>query len=233
MNLRNVVRPILERHPPSYLTLLKVKRWRHWSSEWVVTKLHDAVIEGFPRSANSFAHSAFREANNLELRIGTHTHSPAQVLQAVKWRIPTMVLLREPVEAVVGLLAMNRQLQQIEGRTISAPSTREIKTVANRWLFFYSQIEQARNQIFIARFDQVISDYSAVSSRFVEFSNRPWQPYDSTTIPEENILGKSFHIGPNAEREKIKKMVKGIVTDSSDKIGFSKLSELYINLGYD
>lgn len=65
------------------------------------------VIEGFPRSANSFAVLAFaraQEATAADLRIAHHLHVPAQVLRAIRWGIPTVVLVRDPLDAVTSLL---------------------------------------------------------------------------------------------------------------------------------
>ena len=49
----------LDRFPRLYLSLLRFKRFRHWSRDWIVCSDTHVVIEGFPRSANSFAREAF------------------------------------------------------------------------------------------------------------------------------------------------------------------------------
>ena len=62
------------------------------------------VIEGFPRSGNSFARRAFIMAQDETFdvtRIAHHLHVPAQVIRAARWRIPTLVLIRRPKDAVL------------------------------------------------------------------------------------------------------------------------------------
>ena len=68
------------------------------------------VIEGFPRSANTFAVGAFRKTQPIKLQIAHHMHVPAQILRAVHWKIPTIVLIRNPKDAVVSLVMYDRQI---------------------------------------------------------------------------------------------------------------------------
>ncbi len=55
----------------------------------------DVVIDGFERSANTFAYFAFMAANPTAHRVGHHTHSPAQFYWAARWGVPALLLLRE------------------------------------------------------------------------------------------------------------------------------------------
>src|SRR5437773_3659904 len=64
----------------------------------------EIVIEGFPRSATSFAVAAFRLAQDREVVVGHHVHSPAQVIEAVRRGVPAIVLVREPEEAALSFL---------------------------------------------------------------------------------------------------------------------------------
>ena len=54
------------------------------------------VIEGYPRSANTYAVVAFAAVQPERPRIAHHLHVAAQVLAAVDRDIPTMVLIRRP-----------------------------------------------------------------------------------------------------------------------------------------
>lgn len=72
-----------------------------------VRRTSSIVIEGFPRSANSFAVLAFARAQGAtaaELRIAHHLHVPAQVIRGIRLGIPAVVLLRDPLDAVSSLL---------------------------------------------------------------------------------------------------------------------------------
>lgn len=72
-----------------------------------VTPASRIVIEGFPRSANSFAVVAFALAQGESSEapgVAHHLHVPAQVQRGIRLGIPTIVLLRHPVDAVASLL---------------------------------------------------------------------------------------------------------------------------------
>ncbi len=226
-------RALLEQYPKLYLSLLKLKRTNHWSRSWVVTKQHDLVVEGFPRSANSFAFHALSSANDGKLSIATHTHSPAQIQQAVKWSIPTMVLLREPKDAVIGLLAFNRELDNCYDSKLDKVTKKEVLSALNRWVYFYNRIQEVRDKVFIARFDKVIDDFEGLSKRFVHWSGRNWNHYNSKIIPESVILGEAFHIGPNKRRHAIKQDVRKQLEKLQLNTEYSSAHELYTAFGYD
>lgn len=70
---------------------------------WVTPKT-DIVIEGYPRSANTFLYRAIRAATDDCLRIGHHVHREQQVTMALRYNIPCFVLFRHPLDAVASYL---------------------------------------------------------------------------------------------------------------------------------
>lgn len=63
----------------------------------VVNPRTDLVIDGFPRSANTFAYFAFVEANpSKSLRIANHIHSSAQFSLAARYGVPALLVTRAP-----------------------------------------------------------------------------------------------------------------------------------------
>ena len=63
----------------------------------------DVVIEGFPRSGNSFSVYAFKRAQGRELAVANHVHSPSQLVRAARFGLPACLLIREPAAAVAAL----------------------------------------------------------------------------------------------------------------------------------
>lgn len=63
----------------------------------------EVVIEGFPRSGNTFAVVAFLRAQPREVRVAHHVHLPSQFLEAERRGLPAMLLLRDPEETVLSL----------------------------------------------------------------------------------------------------------------------------------
>lgn len=78
-------------------------RWKKVSPE------KDICIEGFPRSANSFFSKAFRMYNPTATA-AHHMHAPLQVIKAIEYDIPCVVLIRKPIDAIASVLVVDRTL---------------------------------------------------------------------------------------------------------------------------
>lgn len=114
----------------------------------VVNKNTDIVIEGFPRSANSYAVLTFENAQRNKVIIAHHIHAQAQFLLARKYNIPAIVLIREPLDAIASLLIRDETLT--------------IKQGIQRYIDFYQPIFQMREHLVIASFATVIANFSLV-----------------------------------------------------------------------
>jgi hypothetical protein len=93
-------------HPAVFFSLYRLLRTRKDLTR-AVTPDKQVVIEGYPRSGNSFARRAFIMAQGEGFdvtSIAHHLHVPAQVVRAARLRIPTLVLIRRPKDAVLSLV---------------------------------------------------------------------------------------------------------------------------------
>jgi hypothetical protein len=61
----------------------------------------ELLIDGFPRSGNTFAVVAFQLAQPSPVRISHHIHSSAHMIAAAKRGTPIVVTVREPEDAVL------------------------------------------------------------------------------------------------------------------------------------
>jgi hypothetical protein len=111
----------------------------------------DFVIEGFPRSGNSFAVAAFRMVQTRPVRLAHHFHAPAQIIAGVRRRLPVLVLMREPVAAVLSLVIRHPEIS--------------IKMALHEYIRFYKTVAPYRNQFVTGLFDEVTSDFGAVIRR--------------------------------------------------------------------
>ena len=64
----------------------------------------EILVESFPRSASSFAVAALRSVREPPLRMAHHLHAPAHVLAAIRLHVPSLVLVRDPEDAVLSFL---------------------------------------------------------------------------------------------------------------------------------
>ncbi len=116
----------------------------------VVTPDTQLVVEGFPRSANTFARVAFSKAQNEKVRIAHGLHVPAQVIRAARWQIPTLVLIRKPRDAVLSFVVRD---------PIS------IDQALRYYLSFYETVEKYRDAYILGLFEEVTEDYGEVIRR--------------------------------------------------------------------
>lgn len=82
----------------------------------VIAKLHhseravdddtDIIIDGFPRSGNTFAVTAFKYAQEGDVKVSSHLHAPIEVITAVTNNIPAIVLVRDPEDAAISFMIM-------------------------------------------------------------------------------------------------------------------------------
>lgn len=115
----------------------------------LIAKDTDLVIEGFGGSANSYAVYAFEAVQSRQFKLAHHYHMPGQVIMAVFWNIPAVVIVRNPIDALVSLISRNY-------------SVGSIKNGLKRYTLFYNQIWKYRNQIVLVEFKTVIQNYSEV-----------------------------------------------------------------------
>jgi hypothetical protein len=118
-----------------------------------VTPDKQVVIEGYPRSGNSFARRAFIMAQGEEFdvtSIAHHLHVPAQVVRAARLRIPTLVLIRRPKDAVLSLV-------------IRDPIS--VDQALRYYISFYETSEKYRDAYVLGLFEEVTEDFGQVIQR--------------------------------------------------------------------
>lgn len=111
----------------------------------------ELVVEGYPRSGTTFAVAAFALAQNRPVVVSSHVHVPAQVKVAVRRRVPTLVVVREPVDAAASLI-------------VAAPHVSPVAAL-REYAHHHRQIVPLADQVVVATFDQVTSDMGAVICR--------------------------------------------------------------------
>ena len=93
----------------------------------------ELVMEGFPRSANTFAVVAFRQAQGRDVSMAHHLHVEAQVFEGVRLGKPVVVLIRQPTDAVKSLI-------------IRHPGA-DVESAFKRYISFYKNIEKVIDQV--------------------------------------------------------------------------------------
>ncbi len=97
--VRHRTRTVLSEHPRLYLPL--ARRRYPGPSPRVVGPDTEAVIDGYTRSASTFAVYAFQLAQPRSVPLAHHLHAPAQLMEAARRGLPTIMVVREPRGAVL------------------------------------------------------------------------------------------------------------------------------------
>ncbi len=121
----------------------------------MVTKRCEVMIDGFPRSGNSFFVNLFQHWNP-ETRIAHHVHAPGQIARAVDLELPTLVLIRRPADALASLWAFKTSLS--------------VELIIRSYIEFYRCLLPIRDSFVTADFDMVTQSpdfvVTAINTRF-------------------------------------------------------------------
>jgi hypothetical protein len=119
------------------------------------------VIEGFPRSGNTFATAAFEVATKpRKPKLGHHVHSPAHVLAAVRLGVPVLVVVRPPKDAVLSFVIQQPHIS--------------IAQALRAYVRFHRTLLPHLDRFVVATFDQVTRDFGEVLARVQDRFGTPW-----------------------------------------------------------
>lgn len=141
---RRRLRNVIARYPAVYMALV-----RRNGRRGLLRADTQLVIEGFPRCANSFAEAAFRVAQPAPVRLAHHSHAPAHVIAAVRQGVPTLVLVRDPDQAVASLIVRD-------------PQNYRPKECFREYIDFYTSVLPYAEHFVAADFTAVTADFGVV-----------------------------------------------------------------------
>jgi hypothetical protein len=186
------------------------------------------VIEGFLRSGNTFSVAAFQIANGPELHVGRHLHGAPHVLRAVRMGLPTLVLVRQPRDAVLSYLVRRPTLTPYDGML--------------EYLDFYRTTWPARDGFVVGLFDRVTSDFGSVLDEVNERFGTSFRRFDPTPenearafelVEEMNRLESGgtvveTHVGrPSGERARRKEELRTLLDQPRTAAKLREAEQLY------
>ena len=110
-------------------------------------------MEGFPRSANTFVSVGLRKIiDKKKGRVIAHTHNRLTVQYAIKKQIPTIILIRDPKEAISSLVRYHNRYDR-----------KYISELLNWWLYYYEWFLEKANPCWqIVFFEDIINDFNVL-----------------------------------------------------------------------
>jgi hypothetical protein len=164
-------RYLLNAYPAVYMP---IGRMRHRGKpEYLVQRDTELVIEGCGRAGSTFAVLAFESAQPGHVRIAHHTHAASQVITAVRFGVPTLVIVRPPLDSALAHMAR---------RDISARPT------LVSWVRFHRRILQVRDGFVAVSFADMTADFGAVTERVNETFGTSFGVFEHTPDNEAGIF---------------------------------------------
>lgn len=174
---------IFGNQPRLFYPVLKLYRdTRYRRRAWQGTEI---TIEGFPRSGNSFAVSAFKLAQQRSTVVAHHLHVPAQIVQSAHLGLPTCLLIRAP-EDTIRSLRLKYPLLPINSALLG-------------YAVFYEQCFIYRHHCIIARFDQVVSDFGLVIDRINDKFGTRFARFEHTAANVQQVYAQLDRRAPKAD----------------------------------
>ena len=142
------LRSVIAFYPKLFFPIMRLKSRER---SWMIREKTQLIIEGFPRSANTFAVFAFLSAQTEKVVISHHMHAPAQVIMAANRDLPTLVLIRKPVDAVLSWI-------------IRYPY-KSTSQALKYYIRYYKAIFPFKDKFVLATFEEATSDFGKVIER--------------------------------------------------------------------
>jgi len=204
-NRRFRVRQYTARYPWMFYTLYQLSPGNR---KLMVTRNTRITIEGYPRSANTYAVYAFKHVNAIRWNeIAHHLHVQAQIIRSIKYKIPVILLIRHPLEAVRSLVVRHDFIP--------------VNEALEDYCRFHNDLYPLKDGFVVADFDMVTKHYGEiieqVNKKFSsEFNLYPEEDdeMNATVLNEIDRRNKQLDKGkvthlyrPDKDKEVLKNLV--------------------------
>ena len=216
---------ILQYFPALYIFIQKTRYKGKGYGRKIITKNSDIVIEGYPRSANSFSVKAFKFDNGEGYKIATHLHAYPQVIVGVKYNIPTLLLIRNPFDCVVSYMALLAQTIGVE----KINKGYNIKWLLSDYVLFYKKLLPYKDNVVVGVFSNVLTDYGKVIDELNKKFDTNFEAFEHTQENVNKVFATSkSHLSPSNKREDVKSnFVEQMETLKTTKL-FKEAENLYL-----
>jgi len=143
------LRTYVSEHPAVYLPF--ARRKYPGPSPEVISSQTELVIDGYTRSASTFAVYALQLSQDKPLRLAHHLHAPAQLIEAARQEVPTLLLIREPRGAILSQLVREPDV-----------ALRDALVAYSR---FHECLEPYQDRFVVGDFEAVTHDFGSVIRR--------------------------------------------------------------------
>jgi len=143
--IKTLIKNIISNYPNLYYFLIRFKYSKKKFFNLTPNEKTELVIEGYPRSGNTFFVTALKYTQKRKLNLAHHLHNIAQIKHGLENKIPVVILLREPKEAVKSLILR----ENYQNQTL----------LLKNYFFFYKFVKKNKKQILIFKFETIIKNF--------------------------------------------------------------------------
>lgn len=140
-------RRLISRHPSLFFATAGIL-----GNKQLLDETTDIVSDGYPRSANTYFEAALIVSQDERIKVSSHSHASAQILMSLRKKIPTIVLFRDPKDAVASLLELTSG---------DLPVEEYIKD----YYTFYEDLDGKFDEALLVEFPEAIGEISVVIER--------------------------------------------------------------------
>lgn len=133
------------------------------------------------------------------MHVAHHKHHAAQILRAIRWNLPAVVLIRPPRAACLSMLALSAEAKYRLGRP--ACGGLAFSDVISAYVAFYEAVEPHLNAVVIGRFESVREDIAPLVRRVNAVFGTDFRPDGAKRSPQPEL---GWHAMPNEVRNRIK-----------------------------
>ena len=136
------------------------------------------------------------------VRLGNHTHSPANLIRGIRLGLPVLLVVRDPKDAILGYCAWS---DQTEGELSDFLMRRQLNLFLKRYVDFHQKILPYLDQVVVANFKEITSDYGAIIVRVNERYGTDFNVFEHSLESQDKLFDAApAHLSPSLERDKIK-----------------------------
>jgi hypothetical protein len=156
-----------------------------------ITANTELVVEGFPRSGNTFTVFALQDAASNQIQLSSHVHHPSQVKHAVMKGIPVVLVVREPISVLSSYLTYGPH-----GRA---------RDVLKEYHSYHQELVPYVDRVLVLDFEEIVSDMPAAILRINRRFSLKIPPFDQSSENVERVfadISRQHHLvhpGLNAD----------------------------------
>jgi hypothetical protein len=141
------VRMFIGQYPSLFFPIYGLKKTNR---DLFITKDTKLVVSAYPRTANTFFIVALEQIQRNKISIAHHMHVPALALEGINRAIPTIVLIRNPEDAIVSFIIRESHIS--------------FNQALDAYITFYKPLIAHQDKIIIADFITVTNNFPSIIS---------------------------------------------------------------------